>query len=197
MNKLTNQFESNKDIWTLIPNNNNEHGEALFDGLPIPSNGVLKLIGLEGVKKIDEILKTTKRAKEILYGIDSDKVFFDHILYFARNVDKEENLKNVSNIFKRNVFLICGAHSYDYFDDIGTIYGHLKSSNWKTPRPEMEDFRDYAVYLPEDVNYSKYGSVPEWESVIKGNESAVQDLIGKNFISDLGYFYDYDDLKLP
>ncbi len=184
----SNTFEAKEKTYTLLPSN--DTAESLFDGTPFPSSSVLKLIGEKGVKKIDEILKGAKRAKEMIYGVNSEKVAFDSLQYFA-NVEADFDLLDIQKIFKDKILLICEATSVHFSEHEGLNDEKLA----EIPEDHyFEDGRDYHIYTTSDFKTHQNG-VPVSRGyrteekqhcleVADGNIDAIARITGTKFLSD-------------
>ncbi|MCT4640541.1 MAG: hypothetical protein N4A72_22780 [Bacteroidales bacterium] len=139
-------FEINDSEWTLVPNDS--EGTASFDGKCYPSKSVLDLIGQEGVDKIDSVLKGIKRAKEIIFGVDSLKSGLHGRQYFVKaedsdfwNYDGDEYgregqkdlIKSETLAVKKKVHIICSAFDISAVSDEeekNRTYGIFREGKW-------------------------------------------------------------------
>ena len=75
---MTSKEES---AWRYSPND--RLGDAKFDGLPCPTKEAVKKIGIEGVNRIDPLIKEMIECKKKIYGVDSKLLgFFPHMAFF-------------------------------------------------------------------------------------------------------------------
>ncbi|OFX27011.1 MAG: hypothetical protein A2033_16080 [Bacteroidetes bacterium GWA2_31_9] len=183
-NKISN-FEINGDIWTLLPNHKNIEGTSLFNGRAIPSKTVLNLIGSEGVKKIDTIIKYLRESKVALFGKASQKSGFSEFQYFVQcnNIKEIKNL-TLQELFTNYQFIICGCgFNNDFFNG---KYNDLKKEKWESMGFNISAFRDYLIYTVEDTNeITRELKITtaifehEWEEIINGNRNTINEILGK------------------
>lgn len=189
IDNLEGSFVANGKQWQYIPNNCK--GIALFDGETYPTKGVLELIGREGVKKIDAILKGMKRVKEIIYGPNSADVAFSWHQYFATIPAQQKN-RSLPFIFENNPIIVsnaCLSFSLsltppkdqirrECFDE--EVFSDILTK-------EISLYRDYVLHLISEVNpvmQKKVSSLQEFEKIKKGDTEIIEKIQGNEFLSD-------------
>lgn len=188
MTLCPNTFKAKEKTYTLLPSN--DTAESMFDGTPFPSKSVLELIGEEGVIKINKILEGMRRAKEMIYGLNSEKVAFDSLQYFA-NVEADFDLLDIQKIFKDKILLICEATSVHFSEHEGLDDKKLA----EIPEDHyFKDGRDYHIYTTSDFKTHQNG-IPVSRGyrteekqhcleVADGNINAIARITGTEFLSD-------------